>query len=56
MANKKMGRPLSPNPKTMRVSVRLTVEEMELLDEYCQKEGVSHPQGLRDALHAFLKK
>lgn len=56
MANKKMGRPPSENPKNMRVDVRLTEEEMKLLDEYCQKAGVSRPQALRDALHAFLKK
>lgn len=45
-------------PKNLRVDVRLTPEELELLDGYCQERGVSRPQGLRDgikALHADKK-
>lgn len=56
MANKKMGRPPSENPKTMRVDVRLTEEEIKLLDEYCEKAGVSRPQGLRDGIRALHEK
>ncbi len=56
MAKKKMGRPPSENPKNMRVDVRLTEEEMKLLDEYCQKEGVSRPQALRNGIRALHKK
>lgn len=56
MANKKMGRPPSENPKTMRVDVRLTEEEIKLLDEYCEKAGISRPQGLRDGIRALHEK
>ena len=58
MPKKRRGRPATDNPKNLRVDVRLTPEELELLDVYCQERGVSLPQGLRDlikALHADKK-
>lgn len=56
MTGKKMGRPPSKNPKSLRIDIRLTEEEMKLLDEYCQKKGVSRPQGLRDGIYALREK
>ena len=53
MPEKHRGRPTTDNPKTMRVDVRLTEEELEMLDKYCQQAGVSRPQGLRDGLKAL---
>ena len=53
MPKKHRGRPATDNPKSMRVDVRLTEEELKLLDEYCQKAGVSRPQGLRDGINAL---
>lgn len=50
MPKKRMGRPPSENPKNLRIDIRLTEEEMKLLDEYCKKAGVSRPQGLRDGI------
>ena len=50
MPKKRMGRPPSENPRLLRVNVRLTEEEMKLLDEYCKKAGVNHAQGLRDGI------
>jgi len=41
---------VSENPKSMRVDVRLTKEELNMLDEYCQRMGVSRPQGLSDGI------
>ena len=58
MPKKRRGRPATDNPKNLRVDVRLTPEELELLDGYCQERGVSRQQGLRDgikALHADKK-
>ena len=58
MPKKRRGRPATDNPKNLRVDVRLTPEELELLDGYCQERRVSRPQGLRDgikALHADKK-
>lgn len=56
MPKKKMGRPISENPKNLRVDVRLTTEDLRVLDEYCKEKGVSRPQGLRDGIYALNKK
>ena len=56
MPEKHRGRPTTDNPKTMRVDVRLTEEELQMLDKYCQQAGVSHPQGLRDGIKALNAK
>ena len=53
MPKKRMGRPTIENPKNMRVDVRLTEEELEMLDRYCKRMGVSRPQGLRDGIKAL---
>ncbi len=56
MPQKRRGRPVSENPKTLRVDVRLTEDELRLLDEYCKLKGVSRPQGLRDGILVLSKK
>ncbi len=56
MPSKHRGRPVTDNPKSMRVDVRLTEEELKMLDDYCQKAGVSRPQGLRDGIKALNAK
>ena len=38
MPKKRMGRPTIENPKNMRVDVRLTEEELEMLDRYCRRD------------------
>ncbi len=53
MPEKHRGRPTTDNPKAMRVDVRLTEEELQMLDKYCQQAGVSRPQGLRDGIKAL---
>ena len=56
MPEKHRGRPVTANPKTMRVDVRLTESELKMLDEYCQRMDVSRPQGLRDGIKALNAK
>lgn len=56
MPKKQRGRPLAENPKSVRVDVRLTEEELKMLDEYCQRVGVSRPQGLRDGIKVLNAK
>ena len=56
MPGKQRGRPAADNPKSLRVDVRLTPEDLGMLDEYCRREGVSRPQGLRDGIKALNKK
>ncbi len=50
MQKKQRGRPPKENPMTIRVNVSLSKEEAAVLDEYCQKTGVSRAQGLRDGI------
>ena len=53
MPERHRGRPVVDNPKSMRVDVRLTEEELKMLDKYCQEAGISRPQGLRDGIKAL---
>lgn len=46
---KKMGRPTA-NPKNTQFSVRFDDETLNILDEYCEKEKISRPQGVRVAV------
>lgn len=55
MPQKQRGRPISENPKNLRVDVRLTEEELKMLDSYCDEKGISRPQGLRDGIKALNK-
>ena len=56
MPKKQRGRPVTEDPKNFRVDVRLTADEIKMLDEYCKKNGVSRPQGLRDGIKALNAK
>lgn len=55
MPKKKMGRP-TDNPKTTQFSVRFDEETLKILDEYCEKENVSRPQGVRIAVRKLKNK
>lgn len=55
MPQKKMGRPVSENPKDIRLDIRITKEELRVLDEYCERRNVKRPQGLRDGIEALKK-
>jgi len=56
MTGKRRGRPIAENPKSVRIDVRLTPEELQMLDKYCNKNGVSRPQGLRDGIKVLNRK
>lgn len=55
MPQKKIGRPVSENPKNFRLDIRVTKEELQILDAYCKRKGVKRPQGLRDGIRALEK-
>ena len=55
MPAKKPGRPVEENPKDIRLDVRVTKEELRILDEYCVRKSVKRPQGLRDGIKALEK-
>lgn len=54
MPDKKRGRLETDNPKSVRVDVRLTEQELKILDKHCSKNGVSRPQGLRDGIKFLI--
>lgn len=56
MPPKKMGRPVSLNPRNIRLDIRVTKEELQILDDYCKRKGVKRPQGLRDGIKSLEKK
>lgn len=55
MPSKKMGRPVSENPKNIRIDIRITKEELKILDDYCERKGMKRPQGLRDGIKSLEK-
>lgn len=55
MPQKKRGRPVEENPKDIRLDIRVTKDELQILDEYCKGKGVKRPQGLHDGIKALEK-
>lgn len=45
-----MGRPLSENPKCVKLTVRVHANEARILDEYCQRKGLTRADGVREAI------
>ena len=50
---KKRGRPVEENPKNIRLDIRVTKEELKILDDYCERKNIKRPQGLRDGIKAL---
>ena len=49
MPEKKMGRP-TDNPKTTQFSIRFDEDTLRILDDFCAKEKITRPQGVRIAV------
>lgn len=52
---KKMGRPKSENPKDIKLSVRLTESEDELLMRLSTREGITKTELIRRAIKKLLQ-
>lgn len=52
---KKMGRP-TDNPKTTQFSVRFDQATLKILDEYCNDNNLTRPQGVREAVRKLKEK
>ena len=50
MPIKKRGRTVEENPKNIRLDIRVTKEELQILNDYCERKKVKRPQGLRDGI------
>ncbi len=45
------GRPKSENPKSNPIHVRLDNETKEILEDYCNQEGIAKTEGIRRGIH-----
>ena len=45
------GRPKSSNPKSNHIHVRLDEETKEILEDYCNQEGIAKTEGIRRGIH-----
>ncbi|MDY4596869.1 hypothetical protein [Faecalimonas umbilicata] len=45
MEKKKMGRP-TDNPRPNKLSIRISDEDKQILEEYCQKENVNRTEAI----------
>lgn len=51
----KTGRPKTDKPKSIRYSVRLDFETEKKLNEYCQANGITKGEAIRQGIHLLLK-
>lgn len=51
----KMGRPKLENPNSVRISVRLDVNTDKQLSDYCEKNGISKGEAVREAVQQWLE-
>lgn len=52
----KMGRPISDNPKTERLFIRVTPDEKEKIYELCRRKGVTVLDLIRVGMEAVKEK
>ena len=52
----KIGRPPSENPKTIRVEVRMTESELEMLDFCCKVTSRTRSEFFRQVIHRRYRK
>ena len=51
----KMGRP-TDNPKPNKLTVRVSDESLQTLDDYCEKKQIGRADGIRDAIDGLKNK
>lgn len=54
--NRKVGRPKADQPKDIRFSIRLDEELSKQLELYCEDNGISKGEAIRQALNLLLGK
>lgn len=52
----KLGRPPTPNPKAIKLTVRVTPKDYEILLEYCKRKRVGIADGVRRAIRCLEEK
>jgi len=49
-----MGRPKADNPKDVDVKVRIDKETSKRLSEYCERNGITRTEAIRQGIHLVL--
>ena len=52
---KRRGRPLSENPKSVKLTVRVEKSEADVLDDYCKRKQISRADGVREAIRGLAQ-
>lgn len=55
MSDKKMGRPVIGNPKTVDIKVRIDEETNERLLKFCKENGLTRAETIRQAILNMIK-
>lgn len=48
------GRPKAENPKDIRYSIRLDAETEKKLQKYCEENGITKGEAIRQGIHLLL--
>ena len=56
MSDKKMGRPVIGNPKTVDIKVRIDEDTNERLLKFCKEHGITRAESIRQAILNMIKK
>lgn len=48
--DKKLGRPFSENPKSVKLTIRIDQNEAKILDDYCERKGIARADGVQEAI------
>ena len=49
-----VGRPKAENPKDVRYSIRLNAETEQKLQAYCERNGITKGEAIRQGIHLLL--
>lgn len=55
MSDKKMGRP-TDNPRPNKISVRISDEDKNILENYCEKENVNKTEAISKGIRSLRSK
>lgn len=55
MSDKKMGRP-TDNPKLNKISIRISDEDKDILDKYCEKENINKTEAISKGIKSLRPK
>ena len=46
-----MGRPPLDNPKSIKITIRMTAQDAKILDDYCERNGMTRVDCIRKVIN-----